>query len=74
MDNEVKELEELKQLQEQHRKELKEKRDKINERKARTRRLIKHGAIAEGFVGNAENMTDDEFYQALKKLVWTNGE
>ena len=59
---------EMMELQEKHRIKLQAQRDKVKERKARTRRLIKRGAIAEGFVGEAENMTDDEFYQALKKL------
>ena len=73
MMREVDELNELKAQQEKHRQELKENRDKVLERKTRTRRLIKRGAIAEGFVGDAEGMTDEEFYQALRRLCGMNG-
>jgi predicted nucleic acid-binding Zn-ribbon protein len=34
-------------------------------RKARTRRLIERGAIAESFVMNAETLTNDEFKAVL---------
>ena len=37
------------------------------ERKARTRRLIERGAIAEAFVPDAENLTNDEFQSALAR-------
>lgn len=69
---EVDELKELQALQEKHRKELAENRAKIKERKARTRSLIKRGAIAEGFVGGSKDMTDEEFYMALRKLCGMN--
>lgn len=65
---EIDEVKDLKLQQEKHRKELAENRAKIKERKARTQRLIRRGAIAEGFVGEAEKMSDNEFYNALKKL------
>jgi hypothetical protein len=35
------------------------------ERKARTRRLIERGAIAESFIPNAETLTNDEFKSVL---------
>ena len=37
------------------------------ERKARTRRLIERGAIAESFVDNAETLTNDEFKAVLSR-------
>jgi predicted nucleic acid-binding Zn-ribbon protein len=37
------------------------------ERKARTRRLIERGAIAEAFIPNAETLSNDEFKAALQK-------
>lgn len=69
---EVDELKELQALQEKHRKELAENRAKVKERKTRAHRLIKRGAIAEGFVGGAEDMTDEEFYMALRRLCGMN--
>jgi hypothetical protein len=39
------------------------------ERKARTKRLIERGAIAEKLVPNAENMTNEEFRTALYALL-----
>jgi predicted nucleic acid-binding Zn-ribbon protein len=39
------------------------------ERKARTRRLIERGAIAESFIPNADALTNDEFKAALKRLT-----
>jgi hypothetical protein len=39
------------------------------EYKARTRRLIQRGAIAEKFVDNAESITNDEFTDALAQAV-----
>lgn len=68
MSSSIEELKNVKALQEKHRKELQENRDKINARKKRVSRLIKRGAIIEGFIGNAENMTDEEFYHELCKL------
>jgi predicted nucleic acid-binding Zn-ribbon protein len=37
------------------------------ERKARTRRLIERGAIAESFIKNAESLTNDEFKAILTR-------
>lgn len=48
--------EEKKQLQEKHRKQEAEAREKLHERKARTRRLIEHGAILESVYPEAVNM------------------
>lgn len=56
---------ELTELQKKHRKEMQEKRDALNKRKARTHRLIVRGAIAEAAINNAEQMTDEEFQDAL---------
>jgi uncharacterized coiled-coil DUF342 family protein len=36
-------------------------------RKARTRRLIERGAIAESFIPNAETLTNDEFKDLLSQ-------
>lgn len=48
--------EEKKQLQEKHRQQEAEARKKLHERKARTRRLIEHGAILESVYPEAVNM------------------
>lgn len=61
--------EDTKKLQSKHRKQMKENRDKVKERKDRTHRLIARGAIAESFVENAKDMTNDEFKQALSQLI-----
>jgi hypothetical protein len=37
------------------------------ERKARTRRLIERGAIAESFIPDAETLTNDEFKDVLSR-------
>ena len=37
----------ISELQEKHRRQMADNRDKVKERKARTRRLIERGAIAE---------------------------
>lgn len=55
----------LTDLQLKHQQQMKEKRNMIRERKARTRRLIVRGAIAEKIIKGAENMTDEQFQQAL---------
>lgn len=55
----------LTELQLHHQQQMKEKRESIKQRKARTHRLIVHGAIAESFIENAASMTDKEFQQAL---------
>ena len=56
--------EEVKKLQKKHREQLKEKRDSLARRKARTRRLIEHGAVAESFIEGSDSMSADEFKSA----------
>ena len=56
---------ELKQLE--HRAERLTKACSKQERKARTRRLIERGAIAEAFVPDAETLTNDEFKGVLTR-------
>lgn len=55
--------------QKKHQDELREKREKLMVRKARTRRLIQHGAIAEAFVSGSENMEPEKFKEELQKLL-----
>jgi multidrug resistance efflux pump len=43
------------------------------ERKARTRRLIERGAIAESFIENADTLSNDECKAALKTAFATSG-
>lgn len=59
----------VEQMQKRHRREMKANRDKIQERKARTRRLIIRGAIAEAMVTGAEMMTDEEFKRNLELRI-----
>lgn len=66
-------LTELEKMQELHREQMKEKREAIKRRKARTRRLIARGAIAEKVVPNAESMSDEQFQQELNRLVGKGG-
>ena len=40
----------ISELQEKHRRQMADNRDKVKERKARTRRLIERGAIAESMI------------------------
>lgn len=60
---------ELTELQKKHQKQMKEKRDAIKQRKARTHRLIIRGAIAEKMIPNAEDMTNEQFQEALYQAV-----
>lgn len=60
--------ESLAALQKKHRQQMADNRDKIKARKARTHRLIERGAIAESMIPDAENMTNEEFRQALYNL------
>jgi len=62
--------------------ELAQEENKINrltnslskaERKARTRRLIERGAIAEAFVPDAESLTNDEFKSVLAQAFRASG-
>lgn len=63
------EEEKLKKLQEEHRQILKEKREVLKKRKARTRRLIIHGAIAESFIKDSADMGADAFQQACVQAL-----
>ena len=63
----------LAELQEKHRMQMKEKRDTIKQRKARTRRLIVHGAVAEGFIENSEDMNGEEFQAACANAFYETG-
>lgn len=59
--------------QKKHQEELREKRDKLMMRKSRTRRLIQHGAIAEAFVFESENMEPEKFKEELQRLISPTG-
>ena len=59
----------ISELQEKHRKQMADNRDKVKERKARTRRLIERGAIAERLIDGAKTMTNDEFARAMRIMV-----
>ncbi len=59
----------ISELQEKHRKQMADNRDKVKERKARTRRLIERGAIAESLIDGAKTMTNDEFARAMRSMV-----
>lgn len=63
----------LAELQEKHRMQMKERRDAIKQRKARTRRLIVHGAVAEGFIENSEDMNGEEFQRACANVFYDMG-
>ena len=53
------------ELQLKHQRELREKREEFKQKKNRTRNLIIRGKIAERLIENAENMSNDEFEEAL---------
>lgn len=55
------------ELQLKHQDELKRSREAINNRKARTRRLIQYGAIAESMLPEAKGraLSPEEFQQLL---------
>jgi len=59
----------LTDLQLLHQQQMKEKREAIKRRKARTHRLIVRGAIAENAIEGSEDMTDEQFQNALFQLV-----
>lgn len=59
----------ISELQEKHRKQMADNRDKVKERKARTRRLIERGAIAESLIDGAKTMTNDEFARVMRSMV-----
>lgn len=60
--------EEKKQLQEKHRLQEAQVRDKLYERKARTRRLIEHGAILESVYPEAVNIEGETLKAALEQI------
>lgn len=64
--------EEKKQLQEKHRKQEAEAREKLHERKARTRRLIEHGAILESVYPEAANMDGKTLKATLEPIFHDN--
>ena len=51
-----------------HRLEEAQARDRVKERKARTHRLIVHGAILEKVMPNVVDMTDDELTKYLMDI------
>lgn len=59
----------ISELQEKHRRQMADNRDKVKERKARTRRLIERGAIAESMIDGADKMTNDEFARVMRSMV-----
>lgn len=59
----------ISELQEKHRRQMTDNRDKVRERKARTRRLIERGAIAESMIDGADKMTNDEFARVMRSMV-----
>lgn len=59
----------ISELQEKHRRQMMDNRDKVRERKARTRRLIERGAIAESMIDGADKMTNDEFARVMRSMV-----
>ena len=59
----------INELQEKHRRQMTDNRDKVRERKARTRRLIERGAIAESMIDGADKMTNDEFARVMRSKV-----
>ena len=58
-------LEEIEILQEKHRQQLKENAERIDKKKKRVSRLVRRGIIAESYIEDAENMTDEEFEAIL---------
>ena len=59
----------ISELQEKHRRQMADNRDKVKERKARTRRVIERGAIAESMIDGATKMTNDEFARVIRSMV-----
>lgn len=59
----------LTELQLKHQQQMKEKRDAIKLRKQRTHRLIVRGAIAENVIEGALDMTDEQFQEALLRVI-----
>ena len=59
----------LTELQLKHQRQMKEKRDALKLRKQRTHRLIVRGAIAENAIDGSLEMTDEQFQEAILRLV-----
>ena len=59
----------ISELQEKHRRQMADNRDKVKERKARTRRLIERGAIAESLIDGATKMTNEEFARVMRSMI-----
>lgn len=55
-------------IQKKHQENLRDNREKLLVRKARTRRLIEHGAIAESFLPESEEMSPEMFKEKLQAL------
>lgn len=55
--------------QAKHRLEEAKMRDRVKERKARTHRLIVHGAALESVMPNVKDMDEDELKNYLSKLI-----
>lgn len=68
-DKDMDEKKAISELQEKHRRQMSDNRDKVKERKARTRRLIERGAIAESLIDGAKTMTNDEFARVIRSMV-----
>lgn len=68
-DRDMDEKKAINELQEKHRRQMMDNRDKVRERKARTRRLIERGAIAESMIDGADKMTNDEFARVMRSKV-----
>lgn len=68
-DRDMDEKKAINELQEKHRRQMTDNRDKVRERKARTRRLIERGAIAESMIDGADKMTNDEFARVMRSKV-----
>lgn len=60
-------------IQKKHQENLRDKREKLLARKARTRRLIEHGAIAESFIPESEEMSPEMFKEKLQSLISPTG-
>lgn len=60
-------------IQKKHQENLRDNREKLLVRKARTRRLIEHGAIAESFIPESEEMSPEMFKEKLQALLSPTG-
>lgn len=60
-------------IQKKHQENLRDNREKLLVRKARTRRLIEHGAIAESFIPESEEMSPEMFKEKLRALISPTG-